>query len=195
MKKSTIIKSALILFALLMSAPVVSDPPAESGPNVTRFEDSLVVINVDTNAGLTAMLGFDPYEACQFIFDFDTVAIKQVDIPSAPERIVDQFSGYVRASVWPFVIPADVVFPAWCELIDIYPPLATGMVDINGTDNDLLVFTYVNKNENAFGWNAHGTLYDDNDGRVFHLTYRAHWGGDGDDPDAPFFENTKIKLN
>ena len=195
MKRIALIKLAAICAALSMSVPILADPPDTSGPNVTRFEDTLIVINIDTDAGLTAMLGFNPYEACAFIFDFDTVEIKEVDVPSADERIVSQFRGYVRASVWPFVIPDDVFFPAWCELVDMYPPLATGMADINGTDNDLLVFTYVNKNENAFGWNAHGTLYDEGgQARIFHLTYRAHWGGDGTDPNPPFFAKTKIKL-
>lgn len=193
MNKNTRFVIALLLIAF--AAPALSDPPGESGPNVTRFEGTLAAFNSDMKSGLTGVLGFDPIDACRFIFDFDSVSVKEVNIPSAPERIIQQFHGYVRASVWPIVIPPeDGFFPNWCPYFQASAPLATGIAAVNGTDNDLLAFLYEPKNENAFGWNAHGTL-DDHDGyaKIFHLTFRAHWDG-GTDPAEPLIEKTIVKL-
>lgn len=192
MHMKTIASSVLALLLLAFNIQALADPPDQSGPNVTRFDGGLFDFRSDEKSGLTAALGGDPREACNFDFDFDEVSYKDIDVPSADERIVGQFSGYVRAFVWEGLLPDPFDFFANCEFFFAADPLATGMVKINGTDNDIFVFEYENTNRNAFGWNAHGTLYDYmGDGHVFHLTFRANW--DGNDEES-FSEKVKISL-
>ena len=194
MKKTTVIKSALILFLLSLSAPVISDPPAQSGPIVIRYEGApffsggiLPIWIPDMKSGMSITLGIDNISFCQGGFDLDTVSIKEILIPEDANRINQQLSGSVQASVWPFT-----VFD--CDLFLTVPPLATGYADIQATDNDLLVFNNPeNVNHNAFGITAHGKLQDVwGATKQMSFVYRGNW--DGND-DATLKEVINIKLN
>ena len=175
MKKSKLVNTIIVAAAMLFSMPASSNPPATSGPIVIRFDDAFAMFDVDTNAGISSILGADPNEFCIGIIDFDTVSFMDVDVPEDANRISEKLSGHVRASVWPFT-----VFD--CNLFLTVPPLATGMAKVKGTDNDLVVFLNPdNVNANAFGYNAHGKLFDQSgSAKQFSLVFRGVW--DGNDP-------------
>ena len=184
--------SVLALLLIASNVQVLADPPDESGPNVVRFEGNFLDWKVDEKSGLSAVLGFDPREACGLNFDFDQVGIKDIDLPSAEERRALQFSGYVQAYVWEGLLPEPFLFFPNCAFFFASEPVAMGMVMVNGTDNDVFVFDYENTNRNAFGYNAHGKLYDyAGNARIFHLTHRANWDGNDDES---FSEKVMIRL-
>lgn len=190
MKKKTF-ASLFIVVGLTISAPVISDPPDQSGPIVFRFEGftpSIPIWVPDMKRGISASLGIDTIDFCT-TFTFDTVepvSIKNILVPEDPNRVNEQISGYVLAQVWPFT-----VFD--CAMFLSVPPLATGYVKVNGTDNDLFVFNNPdNVNHNAFGITAHGDVVDlTGDMRKFSFAYRANW--DGNDPTS-FNEVFKVQL-
>lgn len=194
MKTNKTFKSLLILLILSISAPVISDPPAQSGPIVIRYEGApffsggiLPLWIPDMKSGMSITLGIDNIDFCLGGFNLDTVSIKEIDIPEDANRINQQLSGSVQAAVWPFT-----VFE--CDLFLTVPPLATGYADIQATDNDLLVFLNPdNVNHNAFGISAHGKLQDMwGATKQMSFTYRVNW--DGND-DSTFKEVIKVKLN
>ena len=82
----------------------------------------------------------------------------------------------VLATIWPFT-------EFDCELFTTIDPIAAGTVDLRGTDNDLFEFLNPdNKNANAFGFVAHGPVYDEN-GTMMRVNalFRAVWDGTNDE--------------
>lgn len=191
MKIKTTTKAALLFLMLPLSSPVFADPPAQSGPVVIRYEGTVFPFGIppifipDMKSGMSITVGIDTIGFCNGVFDLDLLSVKEIAIPEDANRINQQVSGTVRADVWPFT-----VFD--CDLFLTVPPLASGYVDVRGTDNDLFVFLNPENNRNAFGLTGHGKLQDMwGNTRNTSFTYRVSW--DGIDFDAGT-EVVKVKL-
>jgi hypothetical protein len=186
MRTKMLFKSLLVLIGLSMSAPVVSDPPAQSGPNVMRFDGGVAFSIPDFDAGTQVILGVNMIEFCNDFFNPDTVPFMDINVPEDSDRIKQLFKGEVQASVWGFS-----EFNCARFLSEL--PLGQGMVQVHGNDNDLIVFLRDNQNANSFGIRANGDMWSPATGEQlkFHLVWHVVWdGADGD----KFKEMVKISL-
>jgi len=126
--------------------------PASPGPNIIRSATMFAVFHADNRRGVSAVYGTDVVQLCLGNVAFDVVSLQEITVPQEAGRFIDLIQGAaVTASVWPFT-----AFD--CTLFLNTAPLATGLVDLVNTDNDLLVFLRDNTNANAFGFTAQGTL-------------------------------------
>ena len=168
-------KKALVAVTMLISAGAVAGPPAQSGV-VVRFEAEDFGVIVDQQAGLIAVLGFDPVEACSGPGPIvnDMVEVMLVDIQSDPARIAIFAKGEYRATVWDFV-------EFDCDQFLGELPLAVGIATVKTTDNDFLLSSA--PNNNAYGFSANGTLHDPVTGAPLRLTgvFRAMWDKEADE--------------
>lgn len=173
MKFSLQTGKALFAVSLLVSAAAFAGPPAQSGV-VIRFDSPDFGAIVDQEAGLIAILGFDPVEFCSGAGNNDTVAVMLVDIQADPVRIAIFAKGEYRTSVWDFV-------EFDCDRFLLEMPLAVGMATAKTTDNDFLVSPA--PNNNAYGFSAHGTLHDPVTGAPIRLAgiFRALWDKEADE--------------
>lgn len=173
------ISAAIML--LLTSLATYADPPAESGPNVIRYDGGIGQFFIDPDAGTIAVLGGNVAEFCRG-GGLDVVSIMRVNVPQDTDRIKRLIRGEVEASVWPFT-----TFD--CSLFTTTLPIAEGMVHISNNDNDLVSFLRDNKNINSYGWKANGTMYSPTGERFqFNLIYHALFDDlNDDDP-----ENDKL---
>ena len=166
---------ALVAVTMLISAVAIAGPPAQSGV-VVRFEAEDFATIVDQEAGLIAVLGFDPVEACSGPGPIvnDIVEVMLVDIQADPERIAVFAKGEYRTTVWDFV-------EFDCDQFLGELPLAEGMATVKLTDNDFSVSSA--PNNNAYGFSAHGTLYDPVTGAPLQLAavFRAMWDKEADE--------------
>ena len=152
MKLLTSFTIALVSIGTLGTA--IAEPPASSGI-VMRDGYFFGSVEVDTDAGVLAVLGFDPIEYCadpdNAAFDFVTFSDKNLQNGF---RLNTLEKGEMTASVWPLT-------EFQCDLIALSAPLATGIVKYRLHDNDLFgpEFCDQKNNANAFGMKANGTLY------------------------------------
>ena len=177
MTRLLLIKSMVLTIAILAAAPVLSGPPAESGPNVIRYEDGVAFVYVDIDQGIQVILGVNIVEFCTIGADFDLVSILEVSVPEDSNRIKQLLKGDVQASAW--------AFPEFdCGKYTTELPLGEGMVRIQGTDNDLNVFLNDdNQNANAFGLNANGKIFSATGERLnLKVVDRSVW--DGTNPES-----------
>jgi len=88
-------------------------------------------------------------------------------------------------SVYPITI---FDYPHWCLGVLAMDPIAEGTVDLIQTDNDLFSYLYDHNRVNAYGWSAHGVLFDpfDDESMIFNGGVRCVWGGYTEDPDEVF---------
>ena len=186
MKIETILKSLLVVIALSLSAPVFSDPPAQSGLNVVRFEDGVGFNPWDPDKDIQAVLGFDAVAYCNENYDFDIVPIMEVNVPQDADRIKQLIKGEVQATFWGF--------SDWdCDRFMTELPLGYGMVQIISTDNDLTAWLRDNQNVNSFGLRAHGYMWSPtNEQLKFHLVHHIVW--DGVDGEVKWKEILKMSL-
>jgi hypothetical protein len=84
--------------------------------------------------------------------------------------------GDVQTSVWEGVWTPGT---PWCDFISSHTLLASGTTRFVLTDNDLYTFLYdTNKNTNAFGFQRHGKLTNDNgETLIFSGHFRGVWDG------------------
>lgn len=176
---------ALVAVTMLISAGAVAGPPAQSGV-VVRFEAPDFGVIVDQQAGLIAVFGFDPVEACSGPGPIvnDIVQVMLVDIQADPERIAIFAKGEYRTTVWDFV-------EFDCDQFLGELPLAVGMATLKSTDNDFFVSS--GPNSNAYGFSAQGTLHDPVTGAPLRLSavFRAIWDKEADEP---IVKKSKVTL-
>ena len=174
MKFSLETGKALVAITMLISAGALAGPPAQSGV-VVRFENEDFGVIVDQQAGLIAVMGFSPVQACSGdpIVN-DMVEVMAVGIQADPERIAVFAKGEYGTTVWDFV-------EFDCNQFLGELPLAEGMATVKLTDNDFSVSSA--PNNNAYGFSAHGTLYDPVTGAPLQLAavFRAMWDKEADE--------------
>jgi hypothetical protein len=176
---------ALVAVTVLVSAGAIAGPPAQSGV-VVRFEAEDFATIVDQEAGLIAVLGFDPVEACSGPGPIvnDIVEVMLVDIQADPARIAIFAKGEYQTTVWDFV-------EFDCDRFLGELPLAAGMATVKLTDNDFFLSSA--PNNNAYGFSAHGTLHDPVTGAPLRMTgvFRAIWDKEADEA---IVKNSKVTL-
>lgn len=176
---------ALAAVIMLISAGAVAGPPAQSGV-VVRFEAEDFGVIVDQEAGLIAVLGFDPVASCSGSGPIvnDIVEVMLVDIQADPARIAIFAEGEYVTTVWDFV-------EFDCDQFLGELPLAVGMATVRLTDNDFFLSSAPNKN--AYGFSAHGTLLDPATGAPLRLAgvFRAIWDKEADEA---IVKSSKVTL-
>lgn len=130
----------------------LAEPPASSGV-VTRDSYNGGWVDVDPNAGMLSVLGFDIVQWCTDGAPFELISYSDKLVQSGL-RLNTLEKAELTASVWPFT-----VFD--CDLFTTVAPLATGTASYRLHDNDLFgnEFCEEKNNANAFGRKANGTLY------------------------------------
>jgi hypothetical protein len=147
--------------------------PANPGPIVFRFKDVFGVFYADPVRGLSAIHGGNVVEFCNTGGTaFQLVDIQHVLPPQEQGRIIELLKGKdLETTVWPFV-------NFDCGLFTTITPLATGVVDLVNTDNDLLVFLRDTRNVNAYGFTAQGRLTRPSGAKAsFNSVMKVVWDG------------------
>ncbi len=170
---------------------------AESGAWVIRYESNIALWFNDPESGLVLTLGINDISSlCSGRGGRDMFAFKDIYLPNADtnlRRIAEQMKGKdITAMIWR-PVPWPFTFSSFCSFYKNYgSPMAIGTVNFIYTDNDILAWAQDNKNSNAFGYKANGTLTNQ-DGQVYKLNfvYRGVW--DGVDM-ATYKEIFKIQL-
>jgi len=144
---------APILVAVSALSVASAEPPANSGV-VVRDGYFFGFFDVDTDAGLSIVLGFDPSLDCigEASFDFMSYSDK---ILQGGLRVNTLEKAEVFASVWPIMEDFD------CDIFTTELPLASGFARYSLHDNDLFGWEFCEEknNINSFGYKANGTLY------------------------------------
>ncbi|MCL5030388.1 MAG: hypothetical protein M1480_15360 [Bacteroidetes bacterium] len=170
---------------------------AGSGAWVIRYESNTAFWFNDPESELVLTLGVNDISSlCSGAGGLDMFAFKDIYLPNADSnlrRIVEQMKGKdITAMIWqPDPWPSS--FTSFCNFYNNFgPAMATGTVNFIYTDNDVYAWAQDNKNSNAFGYKANGTLMSQ-DGQVYKLNfvYRGVW--DGVDL-ATYKETFKIQL-
>jgi hypothetical protein len=183
----------VILTLLVLSLQAVSadfsNGPANPGPIVMRFEDTIGLFIPDQSTGISVTIAADVVQDCE-IGDpaFELVRIQHLAVPEDANRINEVLHGDdLSATVWPFT-------EFDCDLFTTVDPIAVGTVDLRGTDNDLVVYLNPdNVNANAFGFMAHGVVYDENgESMRLNTILRAVWDGTNDES---YQEITRVNLH
>jgi hypothetical protein len=141
----------VVAILMLFTTPTLADPPSERGI-VMESDVTIAYTWVDLRTGYRVVVGADMDEYCAFIFNFDTLPVTMVDIPTLESRFVVHGGGIVRAEVFNF-IEFD------CALFTAVGPVAEGMAEFKVVDNDWLGTVETNA-ANAWGFNVKGTLTD-----------------------------------
>jgi hypothetical protein len=188
------------LAAVLLAAAACADPagtaPADpamtpEGPMagaVTRTEEPFTWFMVDEASGMQVHFGRDIVSLCHGTgAQLDLLDLKVITNPQEALRQLRQVKGDVKTSVWP-------IGPNSCAYYNSTAPLATGVSNFRGTDNDVAPFNRPDPtNTNAFGFMANGQLTGADGGRmIFSATSRGTW--DGSDP-ASIKQHIVIRLH
>ena len=177
---------ATILVAVGALGVASAEPPANSGV-VVRDGYDFGFFDFDTDAGLSIVLGFDPYIECTVGASFDVMSYAD-KILQGGLRVNTLEKGEVFASVWPFTDSFD------CGFFTTATRLADGLARYSYHDNDLFGWEFCEEknNINSFGYKANGTLYSPF-GEKKRLNMHI-WGlFDCDTGTVPLFK-VKIKL-
>jgi len=154
-----------------------------SGAWIFRYEDVFATWWIDEESGLVIALGVNDISLlCSGGGGRDTANIKDILLPNTDpdlRRWIQQVKGQdLTAMVWrPDPWPSE--FTDFCSFYDLVgEPMAIGTAKVSSKDNDVLAWMQDNKNSNAFGYKANGTLKDLN-GKVYKLNfvYRSRWDG------------------
>jgi len=157
MKRLTIVFLAFSVLGTLTFA----EPPAESGPFVVRqaivgFPLNGFLLHGDADSELVAIYGLqNVVEYCMGEdAELDQLELLRVTDPAVHSAIHDLVMGdEVSVTVW------EAPFGISCALVLSEDPVASGVVDIVTTDNDLLTFLDPNTSRyNAYGFQARGAL-------------------------------------
>ena len=151
MKLITTLATILVTVGALGVAS--AEPPANSGV-VVRDGYFFGFFDFDADAGLSVVLGFDPYLECTVGAPFDFMSYSD-KILQGGLRVNTHEKAEVVASVWPFTDSFD------CGFFTTETRLADGLANYSLHDNDLFGnrFCEEKNNINAFGYKANGTLY------------------------------------
>jgi len=176
---------------------VDKDPPANSGPNVVRYEDSwgnywVFVWDYLDNLEATVMVGFDPQAICNGE-PWPSIPIMEVNHPQ-DQFIVNQLIHAQDVAIYVY----DGIWPGGCDFFLENDPLFWGTGNFNSTDNDL--YAYIEGNDsprvNSYGIVCNGQLEDaDGNGANVHLVYRAVWPGWPADPALFEFKVDRARIN
>ena len=155
--KKTLLVVGLIM-VLTAAIPLTwADPPDMSGPFVARFEGTFWTFWVDARLPQFIFVGADLGEACMGPFEVSTFQSLDVFLPQQDSVIIDIFTmDDAVAAVWPIIGGANTLCDAWANAGGV--PLASGTLDVTGTDNDLGALDGDNERENAFTIKANGVL-------------------------------------
>ncbi|HET7041215.1 MAG TPA: hypothetical protein VFI13_04325 [Gemmatimonadales bacterium] len=173
------------------TAPTESaTPPA--GPAtasvVSTDQEIFTWFMVDAASGMQVHFGRDIQALCSGGDPaYDLSNVKVITNPQEALRQLRQVKGDLKTSVWP-------IGPNSCAYYNSTAPLATGISNFRGTDNDVAPFNRPDpKNHDAFGFMANGRLTGaDGSTMQFAATYRGVW--DGIDP-ATIKDHTDIRLH
>jgi hypothetical protein len=188
------------------SAPIVASSDAQhnasasllktSGPGawIYRFEAMYWYEYFDANTGLLLTLGVNDLDLlCALEGEgMDVFNIHDLYLPNSDPELRRNVSQAKGSDVIAFVWRADAFPEHLCVFRNNNEPLAIGTAHLVSTDNDYYAPYQDNKNSNAFGVKAEGTLKGP-DGQAYklNLVYRGLW--DGVDP-ASYKEVLKIQL-
>lgn len=184
----------LVLSVQSVSANFTNGPQNPGGAIVFRGEDIYLLSTEDFRSGLTAIHNGDIVEYCSgneepAVF----MEFQNIYSPSDQDRILEIVHGEdVPTTVWPFAVDWESDF---CDLFLTHDPIAIGTARLRLTDNDVFVWTYDNKNSNAWGWTSQGKLeLYGSDGEFVHFNsvYRVVW--DGIDGEKLFNFTSKINV-
>ena len=171
--------SLLVLVPALFSTPVFADPPAQSGPNVTRGAIPLFYFYTDN--GMLAIHGIDIEADCNsgtFPPNFDLWEVKGINNPAADDLTM----GFINArdittSVYPEGLfefyPDGSIDPfATCLKIFFDPnyqqPIASGAVNVVAANNNSSVPPSNQNRAHRGQFSAHGKLFTpDGERKIF----------------------------
>jgi hypothetical protein len=190
-------KKVLLIIGLVVALTAVmpltwADPPEMSGPFVIRFSGTFATFWVDDDLPQLMVIGADLNEFCakKQIIRFSTFESLDVFVPQQDGTVVDVFTmDDALAGVWPIIGAPNNVCEAWANAGGV--PLASGTVDVTGTDNDL--FASDEERWNAFTIRANGVLVTPA-GNLVRVTsgFQCVWDGENDET---FRCNEKAKLH
>jgi hypothetical protein len=151
----------------------------------------------DQESGLVLVIGLsDPWLRCSEGDHFELFEFKDIYLPNTDpdlRRIVEQIKGNnLTAFIW-HPDPWPIEFTTFCNfLATAGDPLAVGTASISYKDNDVFAYEQDNKNHNAYGFKANGTLLSP-DGKKYqlNLVWNSLW--DGEDGNS-YKEVYKIQL-
>lgn len=164
-----------------------------SGALIIRHDEAIWwgFINED---GLMLILGINDVEkVCAGTGGIDLMNIKDIYLPPGDidlSRLVAHQQGNdYTAMVWQVdTWPADL-----CDFLNTETPLAIGKAKLIYNDNDYYAWLQDNKNSNAFGYKANGTLIGvDLKTYKLNLLYQIVW--DGVDGTKKYKETFKLQL-
>ena len=156
--------SVLVLLSLLLLAagiPAYADPPPDNGgATVIRFEDPYLtyagLCGYDVDTGLVMCEGVDVVAYCAGqLYTMDVISMQEIWLPEhdGVRRVLHHMQGPVQATLFPWTTQPNTFT---CDDIRAITPLATGVVNIHHTDNDL--FSAGMPNSNSFGGSGQGWL-------------------------------------
>ena len=167
--------SVLVLLSLLLLAagvPAYADPPPDNGgAYVIRFQDAYetygIVCGHDVDTGLAICEGLDIVAYCAGDpYTVDVISMQEIFLPEhdGVRRILHHMQGPVQATLFPWTTQPN---PLTCDDMLNITPLATGVVNMHHTDNDLFVAGM--PNSNSWGGSGQGWLTA-SDGSPMHVS-------------------------
>ena len=184
-KKRIVVVIAVVALLLLSVQTVFansSNGPENPGGGIVFRDEQILLFEIeDYEKELTALINGDIVEWCETweepLVYFD---VQFISSPSNEDRILQNFHGNdVHTEVWDFLIDWEVeTVEELCEQFFGKEPIAEGFTHVRGTDNDLIVWSYDNKNSNAFGLVSQGQLIGPEGEKVhFNGVFRITWDG------------------
>ena len=170
MNMKRIVKSLLVLLALCMAAPAISDPPAQSGPRVFRYNYDTAFVFSDFDSGLFVAFGVDMADYCFAEEEYEEFTFTDVFVND--DRILGPGYGEVYTEVWGF--------PEFdCARFTTEFPLAKGMITLRLNDNDVYAWAPNERsNKNSYSFKANGPMWSDTGERMqLHFVSHSVWGG------------------
>jgi hypothetical protein len=172
MIRKLIVKALPVLLALCVAAPALSDPPAQSGPRVLRYNFDTAFAFSDFDSGLQVVFGANMLEFCNGVIDFEEFTFMDVLVDEDSNRILGPGYGEVYTTVWGF--------PDFdCARFTTESPLAEGMITLRLNDNDVFAWQPNERsNKNSFSFRANGPMWSPT-GTSMRLHFVSHtvWGG------------------
>jgi hypothetical protein len=173
MIRKLIVKALPVLLALCVAAPALSDPPAQSGPRVFRYNFDVAWVFSDFDSGLFVAFGVNMADYCNDVFEFEEFTFMDVLVDEDSNRILGPGYGEVNTTVWGF--------PEFdCERFTTEFPLAEGMITLRLNDNDVYAWQPNERsNKNSFSFKANGPMWSYTTGERMQLHFVSHsvWGG------------------
>ena len=172
MIRKLIVKALPVLLALCVAAPALSDPPAQSGPRVLRYNFDTAFVFSDFDSGLFVAFGVNMADYCNDVFEFEEFTFMDVLVDEDSNRLLGPGYGEVYTAVWGF--PENDCARFTTEL-----PLAEGMITLRLNDNDVYAWEFNERsNKNSYSFRANGPMWSPTDQSMrLHFVSHAVWGG------------------